>query len=41
MRQLLKKEKLRNAMKKLGLWGFLFFLGKGIIWLILAYVVFK
>jgi hypothetical protein len=41
MTQLLKKEKIQNSLKKLGFWGFLFFLGKGIIWLILAYVVFK
>lgn len=33
--------KLKNYFKKLGIVGFLFFLGKGIVWLIIFYFVKK
>jgi len=31
----------KNWLKKLGIVGFIFFLAKGIVWLILGYLVFK
>jgi len=36
-----KKHPLFKWIKKIGLWGFLFFLLKGLIWLILGYWVIK
>ncbi|MGV3765150.1 MAG: alanyl-tRNA synthetase [Chitinophagaceae bacterium] len=36
-----RKEKIIRWVKKLGFWGFLFFLVKGLIWLALGYWVFK
>ncbi|QEL00239.1 alanyl-tRNA synthetase [Olivibacter sp. LS-1] len=36
-----KKNKFIVWLKRLGFWGFLFFLLKGILWLILGYWVFK
>lgn len=34
-----KKEKLIKWVKKLGFWGFMFFLVKGLVWLALGYFV--
>lgn len=31
--------KLLNYLKKIGIWGFLFFLLKGIVWLVIAYFI--
>lgn len=36
-----KKSKIFSWLKKIGVAGFLFFLGKGIIWLFVFYGVFK
>ena len=36
-----RKEKIIRWVKKLGFWGFVFFLVKGLIWLALGYWVFK
>jgi hypothetical protein len=36
-----KKDKLIKWTKKLGFWGFLFFLGKGIAWLAVGYFLVK
>lgn len=36
-----KKQKLLFWVKRLGFWGFLFFLLKGLVWLALGYRVFK
>ncbi|PTS92452.1 alanyl-tRNA synthetase [Pedobacter sp. HMWF019] len=34
-----RKEKLWSWLKKIGIWGFLFFLVKGLLWLVLGYWV--
>ncbi len=34
-------EKLKKWVKKLGFWGFLFFLVKGLVWLALGYFIVK
>ncbi|WP_110826691.1 alanyl-tRNA synthetase [Pedobacter nutrimenti] len=39
--QINKKERIFKWVKKIGIWGFLFFLVKGLIWLALGYWVFK
>lgn len=36
-----KKAKVLKWLKKLGVWGFLFFLAKGLVWLALGYWVLK
>jgi hypothetical protein len=36
-----KKIQIPAWLKKMGLWGFLFFLLKGIAWLVIGYVVVK
>lgn len=36
-----KQNKLMKWVKKLGFWGFIFFLAKGIAWLLLGYFVVK
>lgn len=33
--------KLQNYLKKIGIWGFLFFLIKGLIWVVIAYLIVK
>lgn len=35
------KTKLLKWLKKIGIWGFLFFLAKGLIWLAVGYWVIK
>lgn len=37
----MKRQGLMRWIKKLGFWGFLFFLAKGLIWLALGYWVVK
>jgi len=37
----LNKEKLIRWIKRIGFWGFLFFLVKGLIWLALGYWIIK
>lgn len=37
MDQQVKNPKLKNWLKKVGVWGFLFFLAKGIVWLLVGY----
>ncbi|RZK77411.1 MAG: alanyl-tRNA synthetase [Pedobacter sp.] len=34
-------EKLKKWIKKLGFWGFLFFLVKGLVWLAVGYFIVK
>lgn len=34
-------KKIKLWIKRIGFWGFLFFLVKGLIWLALGYLVFK
>jgi len=34
-------EKIKKWLKRLGFWGFLFFLIKGLVWLALGYFVLK
>ncbi|WP_255533960.1 hypothetical protein [Pedobacter sp. ASV28] len=34
-------EKLKKWAKKLGFWGFLFFLAKGLVWLAVGYFILK
>jgi hypothetical protein len=36
-----KKEKFKIWIKKLGLWGFMFFLVKGLVWLAIGYYIVK
>jgi len=36
-----KNNKVVKWTKKLGFWGFLFFLGKGLVWLALGYFIVK
>ena len=36
-----KKASLLKWLKKVGIWGFLFFLAKGLVWLALAYLAIK
>jgi len=36
-----KKEKLKMWAKKLGFWGFVFFLAKGLVWLAIGYFIVK
>ncbi|RZL45543.1 MAG: alanyl-tRNA synthetase [Pedobacter sp.] len=36
-----KKEKLKTWIKKLGFWGFMFFLVKGLVWLAIGYFIVK
>jgi hypothetical protein len=36
-----KQSKLVKWLKKLGFWGFIFFLAKGIAWLLIGYLVVK
>lgn len=36
-----RKDKFFKWIKKIGIWGFLFFLIKGLIWLVLGYWVLK
>ena len=36
-----KKAGLTVWLRKLGIWGFLFFLAKGLVWLLLAYFAVK
>lgn len=36
-----KKAKALKWLKKIGVWGFLFFLIKGLIWLAVAYLIVK
>jgi len=36
-----KKSKLLTWLKRIGFWGFLFFLFKGILWLVLGYWILK
>lgn len=37
----MKENKTRKWLKRVGIWGFLFFLAKGLIWLTLGYFVIK
>jgi hypothetical protein len=39
--QISKKQSIIKWIKRIGIWGFLFFLIKGLIWLALGYWVFK
>ncbi len=41
MTEATKKQKMLTWLKRLGFWGFLFFLLKGLVWLALGYWVFK
>jgi hypothetical protein len=36
-----RKEKLKIWLKKLGFWGFMFFLVKGLVWLAVGYYIVK
>lgn len=36
-----RKEKIIKWLKRIGFWGFLFFLIKGLLWLVLGYWIFK
>jgi len=36
-----KVEKLKKWIKKIGFWGFLFFLAKGLVWLAVGYFIVK
>jgi hypothetical protein len=36
-----KVEKLKKWIKKIGFWGFLFFLVKGLVWLAVGYFIVK
>ena len=36
-----RKAQIIKWLKKIGFWGFLFFLIKGLLWLVLGYFVFK
>jgi hypothetical protein len=36
-----KKEKFKIWIKKLGFWGFMFFLVKGLVWLAVGYFIVK
>jgi len=36
-----RKEKLKTWIKKLGFWGFMFFLVKGLVWLAIGYFIVK
>jgi hypothetical protein len=36
-----KQNKVIRWLRKLGFWGFLFFLAKGIVWLLIGYFVVK
>lgn len=37
MEQPSKNAKIKSWLKKVGVWGFLFFLAKGIVWLLVGY----
>jgi hypothetical protein len=37
MEQKTQNTKLKTWLKKVGVWGFLFFLAKGIVWLLVGY----
>ncbi len=41
MQAVQKQSKLVKWLKKLGFWGFIFFLAKGIAWLLIGYLVVK
>ncbi|RZK43254.1 MAG: alanyl-tRNA synthetase [Pedobacter sp.] len=36
-----RSEKIKKWVKKLGFWGFLFFLAKGLVWLAVGYFALK
>lgn len=41
METVLKQSKLVKWLKRVGFWGFMFFLVKGLIWLVIGYFIVK